>query len=161
MSLQAHKRRAKIQALKKVSWFDRDKVGFFDFRAYVIFGWLADCRNYACLPPLTTEWKELKSKQKLDEDDLGIWGSYDHFDDDGRFGYVLDFDTLIHFDYSQLVEYRHKPASKFKGAYTSGSVPEGCGDIQTYRNILGRGWMYRVKYLKSLNVKGRMVFWFD
>lgn len=155
------KRRAKILVKNSPTWFDRDNIDFFDFRSYNVYGWLADCRNYACLPPLTTEWKELKPKQKLNEDELSMWRSYDPYDDEGRYGYAIDFDTLINFDYSQLVEYRRKPNNAYRRLYKGDTVPEGCGDIQTYKNILGRSWIARVKYLKSLNTKGRMVFWFD
>lgn len=154
-------RRAKILSKLKRSYFDMDKIDFFDFSSYDIFGWLANCRNHACLPPLTTEWKELKPKPSLDEDELSMWSSYDPYEDDGRFGYVIDFDTLINFDYHQLVEYRRKPNNAYRRLYTGDTVPEGCGNIQTYKNILGGSWMTRVKYLKSLNTKGRMVFWFD
>lgn len=155
------KRRAKILDAVKSTWFDKDKIYFFDFQSYDVFGWLADCRNYACLPPLTTEWKELKPKRQLDADELSMWSSYDPYEDDNRFGYVLDFDTLINFDYSQLVEYRRKPNNAYRRLHVGDTVPKGCGDIRTYKNILGRSWMARVKYLKSLNTKGRMVFWFD
>lgn len=116
-------------------WEEIPSGDFFDFESYLLFGWLADVRNYAALPPLATTTTDSPRYQN----------------EEGDYIYILESKQLLDFDYEQTVTNRR--------GWGNETFPEGTGDTDTYRNHFGTRWFERLELLKQSGAE-RLVFWF-
>ncbi|UQT03031.1 hypothetical protein TOTORO_01680 [Serratia phage vB_SmaS-Totoro] len=105
---------------------------WFNFQSYFIYGWFADVRNYAKVPPLPHNFEKAGEPICCESD----------------FNYTLLTKYLFDFDYDQVVEDRRH------GRHT---LPIGEGYSATWREHLGEGWFERLATLKKLGVE-RLVF---
>lgn len=110
-------------------------VDWFDFQSYFIYGWFADVRNHAGVPPLPYKWEKAGEPINYDCD----------------YNYTLETKYLFEFDYDQLVEDRRDGHD---------TLPEGQGTTATWREHLGEEWFERLEQLKALGVE-RLVFNFN
>lgn len=109
---------------------------WFDFQSYFVYGWLADVRNYAELPPLDYKWG--KAGEPIDYE--------------SDYNYTLDTKLLLDFDYDQLVEDRRGPKRE--------TLPVGEGITASWREHLGESWFERLEQLKEFGAE-RLVFNFN
>lgn len=126
------------------------------YRSYGLFGFLADIRNYSCVPPITNTRglppdisKELRN----------TWE--DEYDRHSP-SYVY-LKELLDFDYSQVFEDRR--TTLIEGNMRDGAhiCEPGQGQITTFREFLGPAYFKILEKLKQYGVPDqvRLVFWFD
>ena len=106
---------------------------WFDFQNYFIYGWLADVRNMAGVPPLPYKWEKAGEPINYDCD----------------YNYTLDVKALLDFDYDTLVEDRRDTGR--------GTLPEGEGVTASWREHLGEWWFEQLNILKESGAE-RLVF---
>lgn len=134
----------------------------FDWRSYDIFGFLANVRNYSCVPPIT-EPRGLPSwvTSKHEENTVAptCYGfhdesEYDQFGDHS-FTYLM-IDELLNFDYDKTFEDRRCSINGNGGS----TCKVGKGKVVTFREFLGEGFFKDLEKLKELNASA-IVFGFD
>lgn len=108
---------------------------WFDFQSYFIYGWLADVRNMAGVPPLPYKWE--KAGEPIDYE--------------SDYNYTLETKWLFEFDYDQLVEDRRDGHD---------TLPEGKGITASWREHLGEWWFEQLNVLKDSGAE-RLVFNFN
>ena len=126
-----------------------------DGQNYTLFGWLADVRNYAKVPPLSLA-------RGLPAD---VSEEIAHLADNarerghGRFSW-LGLRELVAFDYEATFENRRTGNG---GSQYGDTYPVGLGEVVTYREAFGQWFFDDIDKLKALGDIDdvRMVFWFD
>jgi hypothetical protein len=122
--------------------------GPFEHQYYGVFGWLADVRNYAAIPPIS-EARGLPT-------DVSVDVSTEHANGCDAFcASWLTVDELLTFDYDQRVEDRRGDGGT--------TVPPGEGETTSLRDFLGDPFFRDLDVLRALSEKQptRIVFWFD
>lgn len=122
---------------------------------YTLFGWLADVRNYAQVPPLTARrGLPIDADRELLQmaDAAGARGCY-------AFSWV-SLRELLAFDYDATFEDRR--TSNAAGP-RGDTVPPGMGERTSYRAALGPSLFECIRKLQALGEPDdlRVVFWFD
>ena len=129
----------------------------FDWRSYGLFGFLANVRNYSCVPCIQEPTYELpldisdKVREEFEDSD---WHSFNS----------LTLKKLLDFDYDQTFWDRRVTKEVRPGCFDGAALAEeGEGKIRTFRNFLGPDFFRDLDVLKSLgdpeNV--RIIFAFD
>ena len=136
---------------EEVSRWERPSAEPFGWRAYGLFGFLANVRNYSHVPPFS--------------EPRGLPSDIDGIDpDDPPFGEHsfswLSLSELLAFNYDQTFEDR-RCTRDGSGAADAG---EGNGEITTFRKFLGRDFFRDLAIMQSLTddpTTVRIVFGFD
>ncbi len=132
-------------------------------RAYTLFGWLGDVRNYSELPPL--------GANRGSPDDLSEDSRHQLFYLERSSGWCLGYgddewvanchsitwytvEELLAFDYDQTVEDRR---NRGPGDLT---LPVGQGFVTTYRELFGPAWFKFLDDLKTATAE-RVIFGWD
>ena len=131
-------------------WELLDNVKPFDWRSYGMYGFLADIRNFSCVPVI--------SERRGIPDDVSPY--IKQIVDDycfGNFGHSwLTIEELLSFDYDQIFEDRR---CSING--NGGSICEpGQGKQTTIREFLGEGFFNSLHEAKEAGAE-RIIFWFD
>lgn len=130
----------------------------FNLRNYSLFGFLADVRNYAALPPLAVP-------RGLPEDISSlVRDSAEHWDADGHSHSWFSLAELLAFDYSAAVEDRRYTKQVGPNAFDGGATaPAGSGVMTTWREELPDVYFAALDIMKTLGAPDdvRVVFWFD
>lgn len=130
----------------------------FDWRAYSMYGFLADVRNYSATPPIheRRDWPEdiTQEAKQLRED----WDCDAH-----SFTYVT-LAELLAFDYSKPVEDRRVTKQIAPNAWDGGCTAEpGAGKMTTYRDLLDGAFFAELDRLSELGHAAdvRVLMFFD
>lgn len=138
----------------------------FQWRNYGLFGFLADVRNYSCVPPIQERIGLPKDSDFLDSEFEKDWYTGDIIT---QRDYILDYDghshshiylkTLLEFDYSQSFWDRRVT----KGNNGASLAEEGEGRVISFKDFLGEGFFEHIELMKSLGSPEdvRFIFWFD
>jgi len=138
-----------VTAQKRINgeWVDVP-TDFMSDRNYAAFGWLADVRNYADVPPLA---------------DLRGWPiDADHDAADWHHGHTwYSLEELTSFDFDQPVENRRVTRQMPGGWFNGGCTADpGEGEMTTYRGLFGEYFMDGLKQLADSGVE-RILISFD
>lgn len=127
----------------------------FDWRAYGMFGFLADVRNYSDVPPIA-------EKRGLPDDvSAEVRGECLDWCSDGHSHSWLSVSELAAFDYEQPVEDRRVSVQLAENLWSgAGTAEPGGGEMMTWREFLGRQFMDDLAKLQECGAD-RIVFWFD
>lgn len=129
----------------------------FDWRAYGMFGFLANVRNYACIPVIAEPKHSLPADvSKAVEDE---WSN-----SDGHTVTWLMLRQLVEFNYDQVFWNRRVTRRLSANALTgAGLAEEGEGTRLTVREFLGADFFRDIEIMKTLGSLDdvRLVFWFD
>lgn len=122
----------------------------FDGQNYTLFGWLADVRNYAKVPPLSQP-RGLPEDVSTDIADIARRA------EDASW---LGLRELVAFDYDATFENRRTGNG---GSQYGDTYPAGKGQVMTYREAFGQWFFDALDRLKALGSEDdvRIVFWFD
>jgi hypothetical protein len=127
-------------------------------RAYGLFGFLADVRNYSHCQPISPVKGLPKDVSKQ------VQGLSDYWDCDGHSHSWLSLKELLDFDYSQMLWDRRVTKKVGANCWNGAALAdEGEGQHLTYKEFLGK-WFFDI--LENLEAYGepedvRLVFWFD
>lgn len=114
---------------------------FFDVRSYVLFGFLADIRNYSAITPISQP-RGLPEWFKVNEEDTWDYHSFSW----------LTLEELESYNYDQIVEDRR--------CDNGCTCPPGQGEKMTLREFLGEWYFEELAKMKLAEVDV-IVFWFD
>lgn len=130
-------------------WQEIEDLFPFDWRAYGMFGFLADVRNYSAVPPIS-------APRGTPEDSP----SYD--DDDDRHSHSwLSVEELCAFDYDQAMEDRRVSVTLPSGVVSgAGTCSPGEGRKMSFREFLGKAFFEDLAKLREAGAE-RVVFCFD
>lgn len=145
----------------------------FGWRSYGIFGFLADVRNYSCVPCIV-EPRGLPN----DSNYLNKAAEYNFWNGEGRVTIKSEveedpnYHTLSHiylseliaFDYEQTFEDRRFTKQVAPNVFYGGETCEvGEGNIITFRDFLGTHFFDEIERLKEYGEPKdvRIIFWFD
>lgn len=128
---------------------DGQRYHFMEDRNYAAFGWLADVRNYAGIPPL--------------DEERGLPGqcvtAFHHEDNHGITWFTID--ELVEFDFDQQVENRRVTRQTGPNSWSGGCTADpGEGEMTTYRDLFGEFFMAGLAAVKE-NGAERLIFSFD
>ena len=136
-------------------WVAVPKLEPFDARAYNVFGWLADVRNYSAVSPIAAPRGVPPDMSATAAKDYDTWGS------DAHSASWLTVDELLAVDYEQEVEDRRVTKQLGPNFWTGGATAEpGGGKKQTLREFLGQWFFEDLRKLQEAGAE-RVVFWFD
>lgn len=141
---------ARIEKKVGDKWLNIPTGAILDMRAYGIFGFLADVRNYSAVPPIAAARGVPPDISKEVRADI------DHWECDGHTHSWLSMSELMSFDYDQPVEDRRVTINGDGGR----TAPPGKGRMTTYRKFLGEWFFQELATLNALGAQ-RIVFWFD
>lgn len=140
---------------ERVTWERQEEFdeGPFDWRAYGMYGFFADVRNYSAVPPLAEPRglpKDVSEQVRAEHEDDG-W--------DAHSTSWFSVDELLAFDYEQEFEDRRVT----RGGHGGVTADPGEGRMRTFRDFLGWTYFRDLDILRALNEKRptRFVFWFD
>jgi hypothetical protein len=123
----------------------------FDWRSYGLFGFLANVRNYAAVPPIS-------EPRGIPDDSPG--GGDDGYLGDHSFSW-LSVDELCAFDYDQIVEDRRVTRPIAPNLHSGHCTADpGGGRMTTVREFLGERFFEDLAKLRAAGA-GRIVFGFD
>ena len=126
------------------------------YRSYGLFGFLADIRNYSCVPPIS-KCRGLPASINENLADL-FENEYDRHS--ASYLYIRE---LLDFDYSQVFEDRR--TTKQTGNMVDGAhiCEPGQGEKTTFKAFLGPCYFKILEKLKQYGEPDqvRLVFWFD
>lgn len=127
----------------------------FDWRAYGMFGFLADVRNYSGIPPVA-EPRGFPIDASLDvADDYNAWSG------DAHSASWLSVSELASFDYDMPIEDRRVSVQLAEDLWSgAGTAEPGGGTPTTWRNFLGDQFIADLSKLQECGAD-RVVFWFD
>lgn len=127
----------------------------FDWRAYGMYGFLADVRNYSAVPPIAQRRGVPGDMSKAVADDYYDWEM------DAHSPSWLSVEELASFDYDQPMEDRRVTRQVASNAWSGGcTAEEGEGEKTTFREFLGPQFFADLKSLQEAKAD-RVVFWFD
>ncbi len=127
----------------------------FDWRAYGMYGFLADVRNYSDVPPLAEQRGFPNDASSVAADDYDAWFSEAHS------ASWLSVAELAAFDYDNPVEDRRITVQLAENMWSGGGTADpGDGEITTWREFLGGQFMADLAKLQECGAD-RVVFWFD
>jgi hypothetical protein len=133
----------------------------FDWRCYGLFGFLANVRNYSCVPPIAESrgLPEWVTRQKEQKEPYSMYGCHDENDyfsfGEHSFTYLMVAE-LLNFDYDSTFEDRRCSINGNGGS----TCDVGQGTIVSFREFLGEGFFEDLETLKELNANA-IVFGFD
>jgi len=138
----------------KLDEYDRNATGtthtvkLFNFRNYGLFGFLANVRNYSCIPPIA-------ARRGMPESP-GIEIAREYERARHSFSWVAA-NELLSFNYDASFEDRRDMDGN------SDTLPEGQGVIVTYREFLGSRFFDDLEAIRRLGepTNVRLVFCFD
>lgn len=149
---------AYVERLNGAGEWEFVDIPVFDCRAYGIFGFLADVRNYSLVPPIT-EPRGLPDSLSPQVANEAKW-----WNDDMHTESWLIVSELARFDYNQYMNDRRVKRQIGPNSWDCGATgaPEE-GTVKTYRDFLGDWYMREIERLASVGDpdKVRVVFWFD
>lgn len=119
----------------------------FDWRAYGMFGFLADVRNYSAIPPI--------APQRGLPDDVVDNENAENYLGDHSYSW-LSVAELLAFNYDEPVEDRRVTRNHDGGC----TAEPGGGRMTTYREFLGEAFFMYLEKLKEAGAE-RVVFGFD
>ncbi len=124
----------------------------FNTQNYTMFGWLADVRNYAKVPPI--------AQRRGLPDDVSdeVAGLAENMNFYGHSW--LSLRELLEFDYEATFEDRRAPGGHPEYRDT---FPPGMGEVKPYREIFPTRYWEELEAMKQLGdvEDTRIVFWFD
>lgn len=146
-------------AWEPVKWESGDgwDTGPFDWRDYDLFGWLADVRNSAAVPPLADPRglpADASQPVRDAHEDMGY---------DAHSGSWFAVSELAEFDYAATFEYRRYRRQTGPKSWDGAATAEpGNGKQQTYRETFGDAYFRDLATLTAMNAvrPTRVVFWF-
>lgn len=127
----------------------------FDWRAYGMFGFLADVRNYSHVPTVA------EPKHAIPEDtSQEVKEAYEFWSGDAHTATWLTVRQLSEFDYDQIFWNRRVT----KNGDGAALADEGEGEHLSIREFLGDAFFEHLKVLQDIDKNPddvRVVFWFD
>lgn len=127
----------------------------FDWRAYGMFGFLANVRNYSEVPPIA-EQRGIPSDVSAE-----VANDYKGWDMDAHSASWLSVEELAAFNYDAPMEDRRVTRQTGPNSWDGGCTAEpGGGEKTTFREFLGEGFFKEIQKLKDAGAD-RIVFWFD
>lgn len=143
-----------FETVKGVEFSEGASAPFY-WRAYGMYGFLADVRNYSDVPPIA-------ECRGFPDDASGIVsGNYRDWDLDAHSPSWLSVAELAAFDYDRPIEDRRVGRQLAPNLYSGACTAEpGEGRMTTYREFLGDAYFEDLEKLKSCGAT-RVVFWFD
>jgi hypothetical protein len=132
---------------------DSHAAHVWDTQNYTMFGWLADVRNYAMIPPLS----QPRGLPPDVSDEIAAL--YHRTGDNHSCSWVL-LEELSKFDYDATFEDRRTGDG---GHQYGDTYPSSMGRIVTYRSIFADTFWEDIEAMKKLARPEyvRVVFWFD
>lgn len=129
-----------------------------NWRDYSLYGWLADVRNYSCVPAI--------SQPRGIPDDVSPEVAQENNDwaDDGHSRSWLSLAELLATDYEQVFWDRRVTKQTSPNSWNGAALAdEGEGKHITLREHLSEGYFRVLETLKTLGNPDdvRIVFWFD
>lgn len=129
-----------------------------NWRDYSLYGWLADVRNYSCVPAI--------SQPRGIPDDVSPEVAQENNDwaDDGHSHSWLSLAELLTVDYEQVFWDRRVTRQEAPNFWNGAALAnEGEGKHITLREHLSEGYFRVLETLKTLGSPDdvRIVFWFD
>ncbi len=128
------------------------------YRSYGLFGFLADIRNYSCVPPITKK-AQRGLPSDISEDLKDLWeNEYDRHSPS-----YVNLKELLDFDYSQVFEDRRTNMTVNNVTDGAHICEPGQGERTTFKAFLGPHYFKILEQLKQYGEpdKVRLVFWFD
>ena len=130
-------------------------VAAFDDRAYGMFGWLADVRNYSAMAPIAAHRGVPADVSDTTAEDYDGWAG------DAHSPSWVSMEELLAVDYEQAVEDRRTTKQLGPNYWTGvATCDPGEGKTQTLREFLGTGYFADLQRLRDAGAE-RVVFWFD
>jgi hypothetical protein len=136
-------------------------LGPLDNRAYAIFGFLADVRNYSEVTPIS-EPRGWPTDFRYSRDDKLV-ESKDWYSDDDDYMFDeyhsqtwLSIAELLSYDYDQIIEDRRVTIDGNGGC----TCDPGAGKMESLKEFLGAGFFNDLETLRDCGVE-RIVFAFD
>ena len=130
----------------------------FTSRNYGVFGFLADVRNYSCVPPIAAQ-------RGFPEDaSSGVRAAYAEWEGDAHSASWLTLRDLLDCDYDRTFEDRRYTEQTGPRSWNGGATAEeGKGEMKILRAFLGPGFFADLAVLETLGAPDdvRVVFWFD
>lgn len=127
----------------------------FSWRAYGVFGFLANVRNYSDVTPIAERrgWPADASE--------GANEVYEEWAGDAHSASWLAVAELASFDYDQPMEDRRVSRQISENLWSGAETAEaGGGRMTTFRDFLGAGFFHDLKTLQDIGAD-RILFFFD